>query len=132
MDHEFHNIVETICDTDLRYDIHAYEFVMEALSYTQRKLKRDKHITGPELLKGIRDLLLKDYGPMAMTLLRHWGIKSTEDFGNIVFNLVQNKILSKSEDDNIEHFRNVFDFEEVFDKGYRRQLARRVSRMRSF
>lgn len=132
MDQEFRNILETICETDLRYDIGAYEFVMEALSYTQKKLKRHKHITGLELLRGIRELLLKEYGPMAMTILKHWGIKSTEDFGHIVFNLVGNRVLSKSEDDNIEHFRDIFDFEEVFNKGYRRQLAKRISRMRSF
>jgi len=132
MSQDFYDIVDTLCDNDLRYARGAYEFVMEALSFTQKKLKRPKHISGQELLKGMKELLLKKYGPMSLTVLRHWGIKSTEDFGNIVFNLVENRILSKSEEDNIEHFRNAFDFKEVFEKGYRKQLEKRVSRMRSF
>ena len=132
MNHEFHNIVERICEEDLRYRREAYEFVMEALNYTQKKFKRPRHVNGHQLLRGIRDLLLKRYGPMALTVLKHWGIKRTDDFGNVVYNLVQNKVLSKSEEDDIASFRDVYDFAEVFDKGYRRQLAKRVSRMRSF
>jgi uncharacterized repeat protein (TIGR04138 family) len=67
---------------------------------------------------------------MTMTVLEHWGIISTEDFGNVVFNLVNNKVLSKTEEDDIESFRNVYDFDVVFDKGYHRTLARRISRLR--
>lgn len=129
MNHEFHDIVEQICEKDLRYGGDAYEFVMLALNFTQKKLKRSKHVTGKELLRGMKELLLRKYGPMALTLLNHWGVKRTEDIGNIVFNLVENKVLSKSDEDSIENFRNGFDFTEVFDKGYRKQLERRVSRM---
>ena len=64
-------------------------------------------------------------------VLRHWGITSTEDFGSIVFNLVDNKILSKDSDDKVDSFQNGYDFHEVFDHGYRKQLEKRISRMRA-
>ena len=131
MNEEFEIIVEEIFEKDPRYKEDAYVFVMEALAYTQKKFKRSKHVKGEELLLGMKELLLNKFGPMTMTVLEYWGIKSTEDFGNIVFNLVENRILSKTEDDNIEEFKNGYNFEEVFDSGYRKQLAKKISRMRS-
>ena len=131
MNQEFYNIVERICDKDPKYRPGAYEFVMEALSYSQRKFKRIKHVTGTELLEGIKELLMIRFGHMALLVLNHWGIKNTEDFGNIVFNLVQERILSKDNEDHIDSFRNGYDFQEVFDRGYRKILEKRISRMRT-
>jgi uncharacterized repeat protein (TIGR04138 family) len=131
MGNEFEAIVESIYEKDVRYKEDAYVFVMEALAYTQKKFKRSKHVKGEEMLQGMKELLLHKFGPMTITVLEHWGIKSTEDFGNIVFNLVENRVLSKTEDDSIEEFRDGYDFEEVFDSGYRKQLAKKISRMRS-
>jgi uncharacterized repeat protein (TIGR04138 family) len=130
MGHHFEVIVERIHEQDPRYGEGAYIFVMEALSFTQRKFGRSRHVSGEELLNGIRELLLRKFGPMTVTVLDYWGIRTTEDFGNIVFNLVNNKILSKTEGDNIEQFRNGYDFLEVFHHGYRRQLHKKISRMR--
>jgi uncharacterized repeat protein (TIGR04138 family) len=104
---------------------------MDALSYTQKRLKEPRHITGEELLKGIKNLLMKEFGPMTMTVLKYWGIQTTEDFGNIVFNLVENKVLSKTHEDNIEEFKDVFDFEDVFKRGYKKNLHKKISRMRN-
>ncbi len=131
MNEEFYSVIENIYNKDIRYKEDAYLFVMEALSYSQKKFKRPRHLTGNELLEGIRELLLSKFGPMTLTVLRYWGIRSTEDFGHIVFNLVSNKVLSKTEEDNIETFRDAYDFEEVFDRDYREQLAKKISRMRS-
>ncbi len=131
MKQDFYEIVEDICKQDSRYRLDAYVFVMEALSYTQKKYKRFNHVSGEELLNGMKELLMDKYGPMTMTVLDHWGIKTTEDFGNVVFNLVNNKLLSKTEEDRIESFRDRYDFEEVFCRGYKRRLAKKVSRMRS-
>jgi len=103
---------------------------MEALSFSQRKFRRAKHISGEELLAGIRALLLKKFGPMTMMVLQHWGIKSTDDFGNIVYNLVENKVLAKDSQDQYDSFKNAYDFDEVFNKGYRKALARRLKSMR--
>ena len=128
---EFYSLIDQICDVDPRYKSDAYEFLMEALAYTQRRYKRYKHVSGEELLEGIKQLLMHKFGPLTLLVLNHWGIKSTEDFGNIVFNLVDNKILSKDSEDNIDSFQNGYDFNEVFDRGYRKQLEKRISRMRS-
>lgn len=131
MNNEFPNLLEAICERDPRYKQGAYEFVMEALSYAQKKFGRVRHVNGEELLEGIRELLLNQFGPMAMTVLKYWGITSTEDFGNIVFHLVENRILSKTDEDNIESFKNGYDFDEVFGNGYRQILAKKLSRMKS-
>ena len=132
MNKEFDRIIEAICEDDPRYRPDAYEFVMQALSFTQKKLHRPKHVSGSELLDGMKELLMERYGPMALSVLNHWGIQTTEDFGHVVFNLVENKVLSKSEEDKIETFRGVYDFQEVFQRGYRKQLEKRLSRMRAF
>ena len=130
MDEEFFSIISTICEQDTRYFPEAYEFVMEALSYSQQKFKKSKHISGEELLTGIKALLLKKFGPMTMPVLKHWGIKATDDFGNIVFNLVESKVLAKDTQDHYVSFKNAYDFDEVFNKGYRKQLAKRLKTMR--
>ena len=128
---EFYTIIDQICESDPRYRSDAYEFLMEALAYTQKKFKRSKHVSGQELLEGIKDLLIQKFGPLTLLVLNHWGITRTEDFGNIVFNLVDNKVLSKDSEDNIDSFQNGYDFTEVFDRGYRKQLEKRISRMRT-
>ena len=128
---EFYTIIDQICEIDPRYKLDAYEFVMEALAFTQRKYKRSKHVAGEELLEGIKNLLMQKFGPMALLVLNHWGVTRTEDFGNIVFNLVDNKVLSKDSEDNIDSFQNGYDFNEVFNRGYRKQLEKRISRMRA-
>jgi len=130
MDEEFYSIISTICGKDSRYYPEAYEFVMEALSFSQKRFKKSKHISGEELLVGIKALLLKKFGPMTMTVLKHWGIKKTDDFGNIVYNLVESKVLAKDTHDHYDSFKNAYDFDEVFNKGYRKQLARRLKTMR--
>ena len=131
MNGEFEAIIDDIYERDIRYREDAYIFVMEALAFTQKKYKCTKHVKGEEMLQGMKELLLNKFGPMTLTVLKHWGINNTEDFGNIVFNLVENRVLSKTEDDNIEEFRDGYDFGEVFESGYRKQLAKKISRMRS-
>lgn len=130
MNQSLEDILEAISEKDPRYKPEAYEFVLEALSFTQKKFKKSRHVTGKELLEGIKVLLMEEFGPMTMTVLDFWGVKGTEDFGNIVFNLVTEKVLSKTEEDKIEAFKNVFDFEAVFDKGYRQRVEKKISRMR--
>jgi len=131
MSQQFDTILENISTKDPRYKEEAYEFIMEALSYTQKKFKRTKHVSGEEILEGIKDLLIKQFGPMTIMVLENWGITETEDFGNVIFNLVRNKVLNKTEEDDITTFKNAYDFEEVFDRGYRKQLHKKVSRMRT-
>ncbi len=127
---EMAEILQVICQRDPRYKEDAYEFVLEALAFTQEKFKERRHVSGRELLEGIKILLMKKFGPLALVVLKHWGIERTDDFGNIVFNLVEQKVLSKTENDSIESFHNVFDFKVIFDKGYRQGLEKKISRMR--
>ncbi|MDD5347449.1 MAG: hypothetical protein PHT59_02405 [Candidatus Omnitrophica bacterium] len=111
---DFYQVVEQIFGRDPRYKPDCYEFVMQALEHTQKKLKIEGHVSGRQLLDGIRDFALKEYGPMAKTVLKHWGVSNTADFGNIVFNMIEQQLLSKTDQDRLADFENVFDFEEAF------------------
>lgn len=115
MSEDFHSKIGEIIKKDLRYKADAYEFVMQALWFTQKKLKRNGHISGKELLGGIKEFALDQYGPMAKTLIRHWGINTTEDFGEIVFNMVNSGLMRKNENDSCDEFKNGYDFDKVFD-----------------
>jgi len=119
---------------DPRYAYEAYEFVFQALGHTQKLLGRvprgkggeeqpQHHVTGPELLEGIRDLALREFGLMARTVFHLWGIDKTDDFGEIVFNLVESKLMSKTSDDSRDDFRNIYDLDEALVHGYRIQLG---------
>ncbi len=118
---------------DPRYAYEAYEFVFEALGHAQKLLGRSAtpeggepspqhHVTGPELLDGIRDLALREFGLMARTVFRMWGIERTDDFGEIVFRLVESNLMSKTDEDTLDDFRNVFDLDEALVKNYRIRL----------
>ncbi|MFH1061356.1 MAG: Minf_1886 family protein [Candidatus Omnitrophota bacterium] len=115
---ELISILSAICEHDSRYKLDAYPFILGALNYTMQRLKRKGHVSGKELSEGIRDYALSEYGRMAKTVLEHWGIKQTEDFGNIVFNMVDAGVLGKTKDDRIEDFKNIFDFKIVFEDEY--------------
>ncbi len=119
----FAKIVERIHEQDSRYDPETYFFVREALDYTSRTLKKPaqgdrRHVTGQELLEGIRAYAIQEYGPLALTVLTAWGVKHTEDFGNIVFNLVQSGVLGKTDRDQRDDFTNGYDFHDAFTKPY--------------
>ena len=99
---------------DGRYHINAYRFVYEALDYTVKRLDKKRHISGRELLEGIKNLAIEQFGGLACMVLGIWGVSKTADFGNIVFNLVEADLMSRSEDDTREDFDGVYDFREVF------------------
>jgi len=130
MNQDFYDKIEHVCGLDSRFKPGAYEFVMEALHYAQRRFKKARHVTGDQLLTAIKDLTIRKFGPLALNVLHHWGVKNTEDFGHIVFNMVKYQVLMKQDDDTFDSFRNGYDFEEAFHKGYRRQLEREINRIR--
>jgi uncharacterized repeat protein (TIGR04138 family) len=111
---EFYDLVQEICRTDLRYKPDAYEFVLAGLEFTRKKLKKPAHLSGVELACGLRDYAINQYGPLALRVLTHWGIQQTMDFGNIVFNMVNKKLLSKTKEDNPLDFNQVYDFKAAF------------------
>jgi len=104
------------------YPVQAYEFVMDALAWTVHQLGQRRHVTGRELCLGARDLALDVWGPLARHVLETWGIRSTDDFGRIVFNLIDASLLAKTDTDKIEDFHEIYSFSEAFDKTYTVQL----------
>ena len=115
--------LEQILAKDTRYRREAYIFVREALDFTQKLISREnrdkvRHVTGQELLDGIRQCALKDFGPMAVTVLEEWGVKHCSDFGEIVFNMIEVELLAKEERDNREDFQRGYDFTDAFRKPY--------------
>jgi uncharacterized repeat protein (TIGR04138 family) len=115
---DFIGAVEQILQKDTRYGRDAYVFVREALDHTQELIAKDEkkksHVSGQELLEGIKDCALRQFGPMTMTVFDEWGIRSCEDFGEMVFNMVDVKLLSKTETDSREDFKGGYDFQEAF------------------
>ena len=123
--------LKQIADKDPRYKKDAYIFVLEALHYTRQDLNVQGHVTGQQLLEGIRKLGIERYGGMAKIVFEHWGVKDTLDFGNIVINMVNEKVLSKTPEDSIDDFRDVYDFEDVFVKKYRPDIDNSKRNLRS-
>ena len=127
---------------DKRYHLDAYVFVFDALRYAHEQLglgrspgssddtvvaeeiEEDRHVTGQQLCEAIRQFAIKQYGGMAKSVLGHWGVHSTGDFGEIVFNLISIGQMRKTDSDRREDFNGVFDFEEVLEtKAYLRNSA---------
>jgi uncharacterized repeat protein (TIGR04138 family) len=111
---KFYDLVEEICQADQRYKPDAYEFVLQGLTFTQKKLKRPAHVSGGELSGGLRDFAINQYGALAGRVLSYWGINQTQDFGNIVFNMIEKKLLSKSKEDALADFDAIYDFKTAF------------------
>jgi len=125
---------------DRRYPAEAYQFVWEALNFAQEELKMgalqvseataaaeepagsekaERHVSGQQLCEGIRHYALRQYGLMAKTVLNSWGIFSTSDFGELVFNLIRIGHMRKTKDDRREDFDNVYDFDTAFEQEFR-------------
>lgn len=119
-DKNFPEVIKEIHASDPRYGKGAYYFIREALDHTLKKLKKDQsknkgHVSGTQLLDGIRDYALDRFGPMTLTLMEHWNIQKCRDFGDIVFNLVDFGILGRTENDSLEDFEGGYSFEEAFE-----------------
>ena len=125
----FEKDVARICALDRRYGPEAFLFLHEGLMRTlkqiQEKEKKARQITGAELSDGLRTHALEQFGPMAMTVLHRWGIRTTRDFGEIVFALLAAGLLGKTEEDKIEDFDNLYDFERAFRDPFRPKTRRR-------
>ena len=120
--------------TDPRYKLDAYIFVRDGLSYAQEIIlneaeeedrsgggeeeEPDRHLTGQQLCEALRLYALDQYGYMAKTVLNSWGLKSTGDFGEVVYNMIENELMKKSDTDRREDFDKVFDFEEALQQQF--------------
>ncbi len=125
---DFLEKVEEVAEQDGRYGREAYLFIYGALDHVVKSLNRDqiqtplgRHVSGQELSAGILDYARLQYGPLTRAVFEHWGIRETLDFGHIVYNLIEAGLMSKTEDDCLDDFRAVYDFEEALDPGKNRK-----------
>lgn len=119
----FDEELEKIVAKDARYHRDAYLFVREGLDHTHKLVSKGpqgalRHVTGQELLGGIRGFALEQFGPMTMLVLAEWGVRTCEDIGEIVFNMVEAGLLGKTERDSRDDFRGGYDFHEAFCKPF--------------
>ncbi|MFT3867841.1 MAG: hypothetical protein QM715_05025 [Nibricoccus sp.] len=135
-DLDFNEVVELIHKEDPRYDRKAYTFIRHGLDQTVKDLRkkdteraqRSQHVSGAELLEGLRSYALDQYGPLAKTVLNSWGITRCGDFGDLVFNLIEYNVFSKTENDRREDFSDIYSFDDAFVKPF---LPTRKPRARS-
>jgi uncharacterized repeat protein (TIGR04138 family) len=116
-----------LCREDARFAYEAYEFVCEAVTFTQTRLGRgdephepseDHHVSGAELLRGTCELAIREFGMMAPVVFKQWGVRTTDEVGEIVFKLIAVQRLSKSDRDDPEDFRDLFDLHQTLADGF--------------
>jgi len=115
----FEKAIDEVCAKDARYTREAYLFLREALDHTRKIVAKDgrgrrRHVSGQELLAGVREFALAQFGPMAITVLHEWGIRAGADFGEIVFNLIDAGWLAKTKEDSRADFEGGYEFDEAF------------------
>ena len=106
--------IQEILTKDPSFKFEAYSFVMAGLHFTVSRLAKARHVSGQELCEGLKDYALEQFGPMAKTVLEYWGIRKTQDFGKIVFHLIEASLLKKTEQDTVQDFNEIYDFERAF------------------
>jgi len=128
---DFEQVVEAIIAKDKTYPAHAYHFVRRALTYTTKIIQAQnqqsvekKQVKARELLAGLKDFAIEEYGPMAWYMLQQWNIKKTDDIGRIVFHLVDGGVLTKTQDDAADEFQDVFDLEEALVQPFAPQYTK--------
>ena len=115
----FQDAISAIVHRDSRFEPDAYFFLKEALDFTVKRAKEEnegenRHVSGPELLTGFRDFALEQFGPMAATLLREWGVRECVHVGEMVFALIGEQVFGKQDSDTLEDFGNIYRFEDAF------------------
>jgi uncharacterized repeat protein (TIGR04138 family) len=115
---QYEQSVLAILKRDKRFDAYAYLFLKDALDFTLKRVAdgnggKSRHVSGPELLEGFRDLALEQFGPMASTLMTEWGVRKCLDVGDMVFLLIEEQVFGKQDSDNREDFSGAFDLEEA-------------------
>ena len=112
-------ILDHIINLDDRYPRQAYCFLMDALKHTTSTLPVRRHVSGQELSMGIRDYAIEQFGIGVPLIFGQWGISSTRDFGEIVFNMVNAGLMRKTDEDDISDFEDVYDFKTEFETNYK-------------
>jgi len=116
--------LEEIAAADGRYTPEALEFVFEGLGHTVKMLGKDeqegrsRHVSGQDLANGLRELAIEKWGRMAKSVLNKWGVKTTRDFGEMVYLMIEYEWMSAQPTDSIEDFDNIYDFKTAFEDAY--------------
>lgn len=106
------------------YPIDAFAFVREGLEYTVERVhelpgsleRTESHVSGQQLCFGLRDLAIEKFGLLAPLVLQHWNITRTDDFGRIVFAMIDAGLMSRTDEDSLDDFRSVYEFDEAFSR----------------
>lgn len=106
--------LRAVAERHSKFKFEAYSFVMGALNHTLSKLEKPRHLSGQEFCEGIREFAISQYGPLTLLVLEHWGITRTHDFGEMVFALVDEGLMSKTPEDSVTDFDDVYDFRDAF------------------
>ncbi len=107
--------LEQIAKEDSRFSPPAIRFVYEALDFTVKKIPVERrHVSGQTLCEGLKKLAIEKWGRMAMVVLNAWGVKTTRDFGEIVYLMIKYEWMSAQPADSIDDFNDVYDFKTVF------------------
>lgn len=127
-----------LCRQHPQFAYEAYEFVCESVTYTMKRLGRacvdgsnpspDQHVSGSELLRGVCDLAVREFGMMASCVFKQWGIQTTDDVGAMVFSLIEVELLSKSDRDAPEDFHDLFDLHRSLAEGFELALDQPAKR----
>ena len=116
-------VIHELIERDPRFRADAYDFVFEALDYTLRRRGGGaRHVTGAEILESIRLLALEQFGYLARAVLAQWGVTRTDDFGDVVFNLIEADLLQKTANDRREDFSDLYDFSSAFDLAFHESI----------
>jgi len=117
-----------LCRESPHFAYEAYEFVCEAVTFTMKRLGRgsaepvdatqDQHVSGGELLRGVCDLAIREFGLMAPVVFKQWGVRTTDDIGTMVFKLINVELLSRSDRDCPEDFHELFDLHRTLSEGF--------------
>ena len=119
---DFAEAVAVLTESDTSYHADAYFFLREGLDHAVKLRKRKHgesgHVSGQQLCEGIRQLALKAFGPMVPTVFEYWGIRKTDDIGEMVWKLIDLGVFGRTENDSREDFKNVYSFREAFVQPY--------------
>jgi uncharacterized repeat protein (TIGR04138 family) len=119
----FEQAIATTLRSDARYAADAYLFLRDALDVTIKVMQRGRtdainHVSGSELCEGVREYALQQFGPMVPTIFEAWGLSTTRDIGEMVFNLIKTGAFSRSESDKLEDFDDIYTFHDAFEKPF--------------
>lgn len=119
----FEDAVSRIVRKDPRFAERAYSFLKDALDFTMQRVEErengsQRHVSGQELLEGFRDYALAQFGPMAFTVMKEWGIRNGKNVGEMVFLLIEEDVFSKQPEDSLDDFKGFMNFRRAFEEPY--------------